>query len=78
MQTALWGSLMTKVSLRCSANSALEYQLGLSGTWRWKEVTGIVSAYRLSVGTSSTRSAPRCLPGDIEQRGKEGKQSQDG
>lgn len=32
IQTALWGSLMTKVSLRCSYNSALEYQLGLSGT----------------------------------------------
>lgn len=58
MQTALWGSLMTKVSLRCSFNSALEYQLGLSGTWRWKEVTGIVNAYRLSVGISNARYAP--------------------
>lgn len=72
MQTALWGSLMTKVSLRCSSNSALEYQLGLSGTRRWKEVTGIVNAYRLSVGTSSTHYAPLLLPGDIEQRGKKG------
>lgn len=56
MQTALLGSLMTKVSLRCSSSSALEYQLGLSGTWRWKEVTGIVSVYHLSVGTSNTHA----------------------
>lgn len=67
MQTALWGSLMTKVSLRCSSNSALEYQLGLSGTRRWKEVTGIVNASRLSVGTSSTRYAPRR---EVEREGK--------
>lgn len=58
MQTALWGLLMTKVSLRCSSNSALEYQLSLSGTWRWKEVTGIVNASRLSVSTSSIHDAP--------------------
>ena len=57
IQTALWGSLMTKVSLRCGYNSALEYQLGLSGTWSRKEVTGIVNACRLSVGTWSTHYA---------------------
>lgn len=55
MQTALWGSLMTKVSLRRGFDSPLEYQLGLSGTWRWKEVTGIVNPCRSSVGTMHRR-----------------------
>lgn len=59
MQTARQGSLMTKVGLRCSFNPASEYQLGLSGTWGWKEVTGIVSNCRLSVGTFSTHYVPR-------------------
>jgi len=53
MQTGLWGSLMTKVSLRCSSSSALEYQLGLSGMWSWQKVTGIVSVYCYSLGTSN-------------------------
>lgn len=56
MQTVLWGSIMTKVSLRCSCNSALEYQLGLSGTWSWKEVTGIVNAFHLSVGIAISQT----------------------
>lgn len=75
MQTALWGSLMTKVSLRCSSNSALEYQLGLSGTRRWKEVTGIVNVYHLSVGIASTCYAPYRVLGEIKQKVKWGENS---